>query len=84
MGVRRDAAHVRAPRVDLIKMVQTFLRIGTEREASSMKRLIISALASAALFAAAIAMQRSPSTELSAGTATMLAVASDPHNDQRK
>jgi hypothetical protein len=49
-----------------------------------MKRLIISALASAALFAAAIALQRSPSTELSAGTATMLVVASNPHSDRRK
>jgi hypothetical protein len=36
-----------------------------------MKRFLISALASFALFAAATAMQRSPSTEPSAGTAAM-------------
>jgi hypothetical protein len=49
-----------------------------------MRRLIISTLVSAALFAAAIAMQRSPSTELSAGSATMLVVAGDLHNGRRK
>jgi hypothetical protein len=36
-----------------------------------MKRLMISAFASAALFAAAAAMQRPPPSELSAGTAAM-------------
>ena len=36
-----------------------------------MKRQIISALVTIALFAAGAAMQRSPSTELSAGTAAM-------------
>jgi len=36
-----------------------------------MRRLMISALASATLFAAATAMQWSPPTELSAGTAVM-------------
>jgi hypothetical protein len=36
-----------------------------------MKRLIISALVAIALFAAGAAMQRSPSTEQSAGTAAM-------------
>jgi hypothetical protein len=32
VSVRREAAHIRAPRFELIKMLQTFLR--TEREAS--------------------------------------------------
>jgi hypothetical protein len=36
-----------------------------------MRRLMISAFASVALFAAATAMQRSPPNELSAGTAAM-------------
>ena len=36
-----------------------------------MRRLIISTLVSAALFAAAIAMLRSPATELTAGTVAM-------------
>lgn len=31
MGARRDADHVRASRVELIKVVQIFLRIGTEQ-----------------------------------------------------
>jgi hypothetical protein len=49
-----------------------------------MKGLFISTLVSAAIFAAAIAIQQSPSTELSAGIATMLVVASNPHSDRRK
>ena len=36
-----------------------------------MKRLIIRSVAAAALFAAAIAMLRSPATELTAGTVAM-------------
>jgi hypothetical protein len=51
-------------------MVQAFPRIGTEPEAP-MKRLLISAFASVALFAAATATQWSPSTESSVGTAAM-------------
>ena len=33
-SVRREAVHIRASRFELIKMVQTFLRIGTEWETS--------------------------------------------------
>src|SRR5258706_9980116 len=33
-SVRREAVHIRASRFALTKMVQTFLRIGTERESS--------------------------------------------------
>src|ERR1700738_4538042 len=35
VSVRREADHIRASRLELIKMVQTFLCIGTEREDSS-------------------------------------------------
>jgi hypothetical protein len=68
VSVRREAAHIRASRFELIKMLQTFLR--TERRLL-MKRLMIRAFAAAALFAAATAMLRSPSTELTAGISAM-------------
>jgi hypothetical protein len=83
MAVRRNADHVRASRVELIKVVQIFY-ISELSGASSMKGLFISTLVSAAIFAAAMAIQRSPSTELSAGIATMVVVASNPHSDRRK
>jgi hypothetical protein len=35
VSVRREAAHIRASRFELIRMVQIFLRIGTERETFS-------------------------------------------------
>jgi hypothetical protein len=71
VSVRREAVHIRAPRFELIKMVQPFLRIGTERGGLPMKRQMISALVTIALVAAATAMQRSPSAELSARTVAM-------------
>jgi hypothetical protein len=35
VGVRSEAVHIRASLLELIKMVETFQRIGTEREGSS-------------------------------------------------
>jgi hypothetical protein len=49
-----------------------------------MRRLIISTLVSAALFAAAIAMQRSPSIELSARIDAVLAGAGDLHSGRHR
>ena len=70
--MRREAAHICASRFELIEIVQTFQRIGTERE-FPMKRLMIFVFASVALIAAATVMRgRSPPTELSARTAAML------------
>jgi hypothetical protein len=70
VSVRREASHIRASRFELIETVQTF-DVSDLKGMLSMKRQMISAFVALALVAAATAILRSHSTEMSAGTAAM-------------